>query len=57
MNEMVAAKVIQDFQVTRSSLEHVFIHFAKFQLGSGVQNQGGFLGQPMVGNQMMNPQM
>jgi UDP-N-acetylglucosamine 2-epimerase len=29
-------KVVQDYQVTRSSLEHVFIHFAKFQLGTGV---------------------
>lgn len=28
-------KIIQDYQITRSSLEHVFIHFAKFQLGTG----------------------
>lgn len=30
MNDMVAQGIIIDFQVTRSSLEHVFIHFAKF---------------------------
>lgn len=45
MNELVENRIIQDFQVTRSSLEHVFIHFAKFQLGSGQQNQMGLMQQ------------
>ena len=36
MNELKDQfRIITDYQVTRSSLEHVFIHFAKFQLGTG----------------------
>jgi len=31
MNRLVEEKLITDFSVTRSSLEQVFIHFAKFQ--------------------------
>jgi hypothetical protein len=39
MNELHKNAFIADFQVTRSSLEHVFIHFAKFQLGTGMAIQ------------------
>jgi hypothetical protein len=31
MNKLVADAIIADFSVTRSSLEQVFIHFAKYQ--------------------------
>ncbi len=41
MNEMLNSGLIADFQVTRSSLEHVFIQFAKFQLNSGSAPQPG----------------
>ena len=44
MNSLVEQGMIMDFSVTRSSLEHVFIHFAKFQLGAGAVPKVG--GQP-----------
>jgi len=35
LNRLVAEEVISDFSVTRSSLEHVFVHFAKYQRTGG----------------------
>ena len=36
MNKMQDEKKVHDFSITRSSLEQVFIHFARFQLNPGM---------------------
>ena len=35
LNNLKTQGLFFDFAITRSSLEHVFIHFAKFQISGG----------------------
>jgi len=38
LHELIVAEKIKDFEVTRTTLEQVFIHFAKFQIRGAAEN-------------------
>lgn len=38
LNSLISEDKIKDFEVTRTTLEQVFIHFAKFQIRGAAEN-------------------
>jgi hypothetical protein len=46
LSEVLATGLVIDFTLTRTTLEQVFINFAKFQVGSDIQGNANGISHP-----------